>query len=125
MGKNGRDNEPVTWGELEPIMTAVKTELDEVRDTSNESLETSKVAIKTSKEAIKISKEAIKISNEALKISKEALGTANKSLRVSEMILKTVQSIEGRLGDQKELEGLPTRMARAEDEIVRLKSRAR
>lgn len=118
MGKNGRDNEPVTWGELEPIMTAVKTELDEVRDTSNKSLE-------TSKEAIKTSKEAVKISNEALKISKEALSTANKSLRVLEMILKTVQSIEGRLGDQKELEGLPIRMARAEDEIVRLKSRAR
>lgn len=111
MGKNGRDNESVTWGELEPIMTAVKTELDEVRDTSNDALETSK--------------EAIKISKETLNLSKEALKTADKSLRVSEIILKTVQSIEGRIGDQKELEDLPMRTARAEDEIVRLKSRAR
>lgn len=110
MVKNGRDNEPVTWGELEPIMTAVKTELDEVRDTS--------------KEAIKISKKALATSEEALATSKEAIKVANKSLRISESILKVVESIDGKLVDQKQLEDLPRRMARAEDDIIRLKARS-
>lgn len=118
MNNGSRDKEPVTWGELEPVMAAVKTELDEVRDTSNQ-------ALKVSKEAISISKEALKTSKEAIRISKEALNTANKSLRVSESILKVVESIDGKMKDQKQLEDLPRRMTRAEDDIIRLKARTR